>query len=239
MSQILPKKSEKEIEVSDPQIIDLGSDKAEIVLDSLSSKTTREVFMSVYDDPSTKSEIAEEVDNSIQNTKYHIDKLEEADLIESKRTDYSEKGNEMDVYGPTHEAVILLASDKETRSKIRDSMKPLVLTIGFGAMVSTALTRFVSLTGDDAESLTASELESQTSVNEDSVSKDSAGIESTKSNSSGDMIQDSGMSEKSEIAQEIAIGFIELSPSVAMALTMITGILLGSIVYFVTRELIS
>lgn len=234
MSQILPRKSEKEIEVSDPQIIDLGSDEAEIVLDSLSSKTTREVFMSVYDDPSTKSEIAEEVDNSIQNTKYHIDKLEEADLIESKRTDYSEKGNEMDVYGPTHEAVILLASDEETRSKIRDSMKPLVLTIGFGAVVSSILARFVSLTGSNTESLSTPEPEAQRSINEDS-----AGIQSTESDSSGDMIQDSGMTETNEIVQEIAIGFIDLSPSVAIALTMITGIVLGSIIYFVTRELIS
>lgn len=225
MSQILPKKGSQEIEVSDPKVIDLGSDEAEIVLDSLSSKTTRDVFMTVYEEPSTKSEIADKIDNSIQNTKYHIDKLEEASLIESKRTDYSEKGNEMDVYGPTNEAVILLASDEETKSRIRKNMKPLAATVAVGAGISAGLSRFVGMSDVRNDSKT-----SEPSIQTEQESSN-LGVESA----SGDV----ATSDTVEPVGQIAIAFFDTSPSLAVGISMILGVIVGLCLYMVFKRLIS
>lgn len=225
MSQILPKKGSQEIEVSDPKVIDLGSDEAEIVLDSLSSKTTRDVFMTVYEEPSAKSEIADKIDNSIQNTKYHIDKLEEASLIESKRTDYSEKGNEMDVYGPTNEAVILLASDEETKSRIRKNMKPLAATVAVGAGISAGLSRFVGMSDVRNDSKT-----SEPSIQTEQESSN-LGVESA----SGDV----ATSDTVEPVGQIAIAFFDTSPSLAVGVSMILGVIVGLCLYMVFKRLIS
>lgn len=228
MSEILPKEGEGEIEIDDPRIVDLGSEEAEIVLDSLSSKTTREVFLHIYEEPSTKSQIASEFENSIQNIKYHIDKLEESNLIEKKRTDYSEKGTEMDVYGPTHEAVILLAADEDIRSKIQESIKPIGATILTGTIISASLMQLVTTSTEERDlSIDDSDTNGD---NKDGVgieSQDSVGTDSVSNQTDATV----------ETAENIIIGFFEVSPSVGIAIVMFIGILIGSLTYFTIDRL--
>lgn len=111
------------------QILGFNDREADEVFKTLASQTTRDVFEAVYDRPGTTSEIADDVDTSLQNAKYHLDKLQEADLIEVADTWYSEQGNEMKVYAPTNESVVLFAGDESRQSSIRKALTRLLGTV--------------------------------------------------------------------------------------------------------------
>ncbi|OUJ18138.1 Transcriptional regulator containing HTH domain ArsR family [Methanonatronarchaeum thermophilum] len=125
MSSIFPLKKKPQLDLEDPSVLELGSEEAEVVLDALSSKTTREIFLRIYDDPCAVSDIASETGNSIQNVKYHVDKLKKAGLIKVTGTWYSETGNEMNVYSPKDEAIVLVASNMEVEETLHRAVKSL------------------------------------------------------------------------------------------------------------------
>jgi predicted transcriptional regulator len=95
----------------DPRV--LNGDQASDVLDALSSATARHILLALYDAPRPMSEVAEEVDTSVQNAKYHLDNLERADLVEVADTWYSSKGAEMDVYAPASGPLVLFAGESD------------------------------------------------------------------------------------------------------------------------------
>jgi len=115
---LLPLRGEASTEPDEPQVLGLDGEDADEAFDVLSSSTTREVLSFVYDQPSTPAEIRDEIGTSLQNVHYHIDKLEEADLIEPAGTGYSEKGTEMTIYAPSNEAVVLFAGRESDRSRL-------------------------------------------------------------------------------------------------------------------------
>jgi len=69
------------------------------------------MFDLLYEEPQTASDIAKSLDMSVQNAKYHLDKLEEAGLIEIIDIWYSDRGREMNVYAPTSSSIILFAGN--------------------------------------------------------------------------------------------------------------------------------
>jgi DNA-binding transcriptional ArsR family regulator len=81
------------------------------VLQVLSSATAREILATLESEPTTASEIAESLDQSVQNVSYHLDRLREADLITPTETWYSEKGREMTVYALTTERLVVRFRD--------------------------------------------------------------------------------------------------------------------------------
>lgn len=62
------------------------------------------------------------VETSIQNTKYHLDKLKDADLIEVVDTWYSDSGSEMNVYAPTNGSLVLFATEEKNESNLRKTL---------------------------------------------------------------------------------------------------------------------
>jgi DNA-binding transcriptional ArsR family regulator len=94
-----------------PRLVDLDDDVADEVFEALSAATARELLATCYEEPATASELAEEVDTSLQNARYHLDTLLEAGLVEVVDTWYSERGTEMKVYAPANESLVLFASN--------------------------------------------------------------------------------------------------------------------------------
>jgi DNA-binding transcriptional ArsR family regulator len=117
---LLPRRAEPETErePDDPRVLDLDGEDAAATFDALGSETARHIMAAVYEQPSTPVEVREQVGTSLQNVHYHLDKLEEADLVEPAGVGYSEKGNEMTVYAPASEAVVLFAGDDHERSRL-------------------------------------------------------------------------------------------------------------------------
>jgi DNA-binding transcriptional ArsR family regulator len=94
-----------------PRLVDLQDDVADEVFEALSAGTARALLAACYEEPATASELAEDVDTSLQNARYHLDTLLEAGLVEVVDTWYSERGTEMKVYAPANESLVLFASN--------------------------------------------------------------------------------------------------------------------------------
>lgn len=102
----------------EPRVLDISGVDAERAFDALGSETARAILKTIYTEPRTPPEIRAEVGTSLQNVHYHLDRLEGADLIEPAGTGYSEKGNEMTVYAPCNEALVLFAGTDRDRSRL-------------------------------------------------------------------------------------------------------------------------
>lgn len=86
------------------------------VLEVLASETARQVLATLYEGSKTASEIADDIDSSVQNVSYHLDNLREANLIVAVDTWYSSKGRKMRVYAPAAEPMILLIDEAARHS---------------------------------------------------------------------------------------------------------------------------
>lgn len=114
----------------EPEVIGLEDDRTGQALDALSSETARRILDELYDDPSTPTELQAATDTSLQNVHYHLNNLDEAGLIQQAGTRFSEKGNEMTLYGPASEAVVVMAGDTDDQSLLRRAVARLVGALG-------------------------------------------------------------------------------------------------------------
>ena len=101
----------------EPKVLAFGSEDTAVLFDALGSETSRELYATLLDEPRTASELAEAVDTSIQTVSYHIDNLQEADLIEAGTTRYSDRGREMTVWVPVSRGI--LVTDAEETDQLR------------------------------------------------------------------------------------------------------------------------
>ncbi len=136
MSSLLPIRSEPSTGEEEPRVVDLDGEEADEVFSALSSSTAREIVATLHEEPRTQSEIADELDTTVQNVRYHLDKLQNAGLVEVVDTWYSSRGNEMSVYAPADGALIV-SSDEREASRIRTALSRLlggVAVIGLASL---------------------------------------------------------------------------------------------------------
>jgi len=122
------------------QIVGVDED-VSAVLDALSSETAREILNAVYEDPGTPSDLADRLDMSIQKVSYHLEKLDEEDLIAVAGTRYSEKGQEMNVYEPPEDPLVLFVGTQERKRSLRSLLRRLLPVVG----LLTAASAFVQV----------------------------------------------------------------------------------------------
>jgi DNA-binding transcriptional ArsR family regulator len=111
------------------RVLDVEGEETDDVLDALSSETSRELYRALFEDPATPSEIAERIDTSVQNVNYHLTNLEDAGLVEAIDTRYSEKGNEMTVYGPATDPLVFVGN-RDLRPRVQRSLADVVAGLG-------------------------------------------------------------------------------------------------------------
>jgi len=136
MADLLPGTADVEEGDADPRVLGLDSEDADEVLSALSAGTARALLAAVHEEPATPSELATAVDTSLQNAQYHIEKLVDADLIEVRGTRYSEKGREMNVYGPTDRPLVLFAGGEEENRGVRDAIRSFLGGVGVVGIAS-------------------------------------------------------------------------------------------------------
>lgn len=117
------------------RVLDVDDAATDEVLDALSSETARELYRALFEEPASPSEIAERIDTSVQNVIYHLRNLEEADLVEAIGTRYSEKGNEMTVYGPATDPLVLVGN-RDLRPGIERSLTDVLAGLGLLGLAS-------------------------------------------------------------------------------------------------------
>lgn len=135
---LLPSRLHVTSSPDEPRVLDIDGDGASAAFDALGSETARNVLATLYEEPRTPAEVREVVGTSLQNVHYHLGRLEDAGLITDVGMGYSAKGNEMTVYAPASEAVVLFAGQDTDGSRLRD-----VLTRLFGLFVTVALSTLV------------------------------------------------------------------------------------------------
>lgn len=127
----------------EPDVIAIDDEAANDVFSALSSATARSILTTLYVQPRTASDLADEVDTSLQNVNYHLSNLDDSGLIEIVDTWYSDQGREMKVYAPTNRALVLFAGDNIHRSSLLDAIKRLLGLVGIFALSSILIGRAV------------------------------------------------------------------------------------------------
>ncbi len=143
MADLLPSDPEIESSEGEPRVLGVDSDDADDVLGALSSATARELLAALHEEPAPPSRLAEQVDTSLQNVQYHIEKLSDADLIEQRGTQYSEKGREMAVYGPTDAPLVLFAGNESEAGGLRSALSRFLGAVGVLGLASLAVQQTV------------------------------------------------------------------------------------------------
>ncbi|MFB6155044.1 MAG: ArsR/SmtB family transcription factor [Haloferacaceae archaeon] len=93
---------------TEARVLEMADAESEDVLDALSSKTRREAYQTLFEDPATTSELADRLDTSVQNVHHHLSVLSDVGLVEPIDTVYSNRGNEMKVYGPASDPLVFV-----------------------------------------------------------------------------------------------------------------------------------
>jgi DNA-binding transcriptional ArsR family regulator len=87
--------------------IELGEGSCRQTFEALASETARAIVEQLTIEPATASELATQIDMSIQNVGYHLSQLREAGLIVEAGVWYSARGKEMSVYSPRVEELVV------------------------------------------------------------------------------------------------------------------------------------
>ncbi|WP_114575522.1 helix-turn-helix domain-containing protein [Saliphagus sp. LR7] len=150
MARLFPLRSETPETDDRPRVVDLEGEDADAVFGALSSTTARRIYGHLAAEPATPSDVAEAVDTSIQNVRYHIESLEEAGLIEVVDTWYSSRGNEMSVYAAS-DGPLVVAADRSRADRLREALSRylggLAVLAGASLFVQYGLERLASAMG--------------------------------------------------------------------------------------------
>ena len=76
------------------------------------------------------------VGTSVQNVQYHLQKFEDADLIEVVDLWYSSRGIEMKVYAPVDRSLVLYTGDHPDEPSLGDMLARLLGSIGILGVIS-------------------------------------------------------------------------------------------------------
>lgn len=83
----------------------LGLRESGDVFEALSSETGRRILQVLSTSPGTISEVAADLDLTLQNVSYHVDRLERVGLVERVGVRYSSKAQEMTIYASKVESL--------------------------------------------------------------------------------------------------------------------------------------
>lgn len=104
---LLPRHPEVAFEPREEYTLQITDDAAGSVFDALAVDTRREILRHLYREPMAASQLASQVDTSVQNVSHHLRKLEEANLVTVVDTWYSSRGREMSVYAPASRELVV------------------------------------------------------------------------------------------------------------------------------------
>ncbi|WP_423996821.1 ArsR/SmtB family transcription factor [Halorubrum trapanicum] len=156
MSRLLPSLPDATPEEREPRVVGVDDDEADDLIAALGSETARAILSTLHDRPATKSEIADEVDTSLQNVQYHLSRLDEADLVDVVDTAYSEKGREMDVYAAADEPLVLFSGGSEESTGIKTALMRLLGGYGLIGLAAVAVQRLLAVGSLGGSQFTAS-----------------------------------------------------------------------------------
>jgi len=143
MSGLLPSEPDIDDDDGEPRVVGVDSEDADELLAALSSGTARKLIATLHETPSTPSELADAVGTSLQNVQYHLEKFEDANLVEVRGSRYSEKGREMSIYGPTDRPLVLFAGTEDQTRSVKSALASLLGGVGVLGVASLLVQQLV------------------------------------------------------------------------------------------------
>lgn len=125
------------------RIVEITDSDATEIFDSLSSETARALLSHLHDEPQTASGLSEQVDTSVQNVQYHLQKFSDAGLVEVVDTWYSARGNEMKVYSPADHSLVLYTGETPGKKRLRDVFSGGAVAIAILGIMSVLIDHLV------------------------------------------------------------------------------------------------
>jgi len=131
MGNLLPTRSETTISRSkEPTVVFFDDDRAEAILSTVQSDTAQTILQALMREPMSPSDLAAELDMSVENISYHLDNLQEQRLIEEHDTVYSEKGREMIMYAVTEDPLVIIFGSSENDEQLLATFSRLASVVG-------------------------------------------------------------------------------------------------------------
>jgi DNA-binding transcriptional ArsR family regulator len=132
---------------STARVLEFGTECADDALQTLSSRTAQEIVSVLQDGPITANDIADDVDTTLQNVHYHLNRLHEAGVVDVVDTAYSEKGREMDVYAVSGSPLVIVAGEDDDRKTVVELLSELTGGIGILAGVAVGVQQLLGSNG--------------------------------------------------------------------------------------------
>lgn len=131
MGRFLPTGSDATISRSDDAtVVFLDDDRVDAVVEAVGSDTAREILRRLLAEPLTASELATELDMTVETVSYHLEALEERELISECDTVYSEKGREMTVYAIATDPTVVIFGSSDDEAQLRAAVSQLASALG-------------------------------------------------------------------------------------------------------------
>lgn len=118
------------------KIVDITDSETASLFKTLGDKTTLKIYSAIQDEPKTAPELTDFSDTTIQNIHYHLNKLEDAGLIEPVDSWLSDSGVEMKVYGPVYSPLVISFAPSSDNDSIRSAIENALHLIGVLSFVS-------------------------------------------------------------------------------------------------------
>lgn len=120
------------------RVLEIDDEEADLVLAALSSESARQVLTALNTGPATVAELADMTELTPQNVSYHLEKLDEADLVQTDGM-RGTGGNKVTVYAPASSVSISTETDAR---HWRPNMSILGIVLGI-LLTLTCLLSFV------------------------------------------------------------------------------------------------
>lgn len=110
-------------------LVNLDEEKTKKLAEVISSNTSRKILNHLAEKEATESELAKDLDLPISTVHYHLQKLQEGNLVVAEEFHYSKKGREVNHYKLANKYIIIAPKDvKGLKSRLR-SILPIVLVV--------------------------------------------------------------------------------------------------------------
>lgn len=139
MSRLLSSREDSSVtRQDDPSVLYVDSEQTKDLISTLAGDTAMSVFRLLTDQALTASELADRLETSVQSVSYHLENLEDADLVEVIDTCYSEKGREMDIYAATSEPKVVVLGTRDDETCLRRAFGQMAGAVGLSAFALAA-----------------------------------------------------------------------------------------------------
>ena len=108
----------------------------------LTNDSSREILQILFQNELTALEIAQKTDVSLQLVKYHINKMQELEIVKISKVEKNTKNQDMNYYTATKFAVVIVPSELSVRAKeskmLVRSFKTIYRMLGFGLVAAAS-----------------------------------------------------------------------------------------------------